>query len=63
MKKSKKQNVKRVLDNWRNVTESKFALAYFMGFWTMMTDEEASYLLSLLTKEEFDKIMDYPIWM
>jgi len=64
MKNKKYKAVERVLENWRSVKDKKsYGEAYFMGFWSIMTDKQATILLGLLTKEEFEIVINYPIWM
>ena len=68
MSKKEKQAVKRFYINWHEAHKCKknkpeCVKAFFMGAWCVMTDEQASYLIGLLTKQDRKVLMTYPIWM
>ena len=71
MKRREKKAVQRMLANWRSfnskINDIKaakiYSEGYFMGCWSVINDKQASYLLSLLSREEYNLIMRYPLWM
>lgn len=68
MSKNKKNAVKRFYVNWHGVRKDKknkpgYVKAFFMGGWCALSDEQASYLLGMLTKKDRKVLMTYPIWM
>ena len=68
MNKEERKAVKRFYANWHgarksNKNKSKYIKAFFMGGWCTMTDNQAAYMLGLLTKEDRKVLMTYPIWM
>ena len=73
MKRAKKKAIKRGIYNWREIRNREsncpkanetWAEGYFMGLWTIASSyKEAGYLISLLTRKEYEYIMKYPLWM
>lgn len=37
--------------------------SFFLGAWIVFSDNQAAYLIGLLSKKEFKIIMNYPIWL
>lgn len=64
MKQKKTSKVERFVDKWHRLldTDKKYAEAYFVGAWSYMDDEDAGTLLLTLEKEDFETILNYPIW-
>lgn len=67
MSTKKKAVVQKVYANWSGFlkekqNDPKRIEAYFMGAWTVMSDDQAAYFLKLTTTEEKKILMTYPIW-
>ena len=68
MSKEQKAAVKRFYTNWHGARKDKKndpskVKAFFMGGWCAMTDDEACYFITLLTKKDLKELMQYPIWL
>ena len=64
MVQKKTSKVEKFVDKWHCLldTDKKYAIAYFVSAWSRMDDDDACAVLLTLEKEDFETILNYPIW-